>query len=177
MTVHTNQLTKALIELGLGNEDSVLIHSDSTLAMQLSGAEWWEEAFEFQIDALQAAVGPNGTLLVPTFNYDFCEGVPYDHAESRSQVGMFTNFVLDLPQSTRSFHPIFSFAGFGSGAESLLETSSNSSFGPGSVFENMYDADTLILFLMYHLSSAHLSILLSNELAWITGTSSNSLAS
>jgi aminoglycoside 3-N-acetyltransferase len=146
MVDSSNFLEDALTNLGLNSGDSVLVHSDSSLAMAMSGAEWWDEAFDYQANALRAALGPNGTVLVPTFNYDFCEGKPYDHDSSPSQVGMFTNYVRELPESSRSFHPIFSFAGFGPAAKQLLTTRSNSSFGRGSVFENLYDSDSKLLF-------------------------------
>ncbi len=142
-----NALAGALRELGLGPNDDVLIHSDSSLAMELSGADWWDDAFEYQVTAIREVIGTDGTLLVPTFNYDFCEGKPYSETKSRSQVGMFTNYVLDMPAALRSFHPIFSFAALGARSGDLLTTRSNSSFGDGSVFENLYDADAKLLFL------------------------------
>jgi aminoglycoside 3-N-acetyltransferase len=142
-----NLLAKTLSDLGLKKGDSVLVHSDSSLAMSLSQAEWWDEAFDYQIDGIRSAIGPGGTALVPTFNYDFCEGSSYDHDSTPSQVGMFTNYVRELPESSRSFHPIFSFAGFGFAAEQLLKTRSNSSFGTGSVFENLFDVNAKLLFI------------------------------
>ncbi len=43
------------------------------------------------IDELQEAVGPEGTLLFPTYNMDFCKGVPFDIVGTPSQMGSFSS--------------------------------------------------------------------------------------
>ena len=136
----------ALREVGVSAGDTVLVHSDSTLAMQLSGADNWSDALAFQLDAFLDILGPSGTLIVPTFNYDFCEGKPYDHDSSPSQVGMFSNFLLNRPESVRSFHPIFSFAAIGEKAHEICGDVSRSSFGADSIFERLHKMDAGIVF-------------------------------
>ena len=39
------------------------------------------------IDDLLAAVGPTGTVLFPTFNFDFCQGKTYDVLKSSTTIG------------------------------------------------------------------------------------------
>ena len=39
-------------------------------------------------------MGNSGTLIVPTFNWDFCNGEPYFHSKTISKCGMFSNNVL-----------------------------------------------------------------------------------
>ena len=130
-------LTSALRDVGVANADTVLVHSDSTLSMELSDADWWDEALAFQLRCFQSVLGAGGTLVVPTFNYDFCEGGSYDHDTSPSQVGLFSSFILNHPESVRSFHPIFSFAAIGPRAHELCDGVSLSSFGADSVFDRL----------------------------------------
>lgn len=139
-------LKSALIDVGISAGDTVLVHSDSTLAMELSGAEWWDDALAFQLTCFLDVLGPRGTLIVPTFNYDFCEGQPYNHDSSPSQVGLFSNFILNRADAIRSFHPIFSFAGVGDRAGEICDAVSRSSFGDNSVFNRLHEADARMVF-------------------------------
>ncbi len=139
-------LSAALIDAGVTTGDTVLVHSDSTLSMELSGAASWGDALAFQLGCFVDVLGPCGTLIVPTFNYDFCEGKPYDQESSPSQVGLFSNFVLNHPGSVRSSHPIFSFAGIGRRANEICDGVSRSSFGADSVFDRLHKLDAGMVF-------------------------------
>jgi aminoglycoside 3-N-acetyltransferase len=141
-----DDLDGALAELGVAAGDTLLVHSDSTLAMTLSGADKWDDALAFQLDGFERALGPEGTLLTPTFNYDFCSGDPYTHESSPSQVGMFSSFVLRHANAVRSFHPIFSFAGIGRQAAEICGDVGRSSFGSESVFDRLYKQRASMVF-------------------------------
>ena len=41
------------------------------LAMKLFKSEWYQDAMELLLDSFMTVLGPTGTLIVPTFNYDF----------------------------------------------------------------------------------------------------------
>jgi len=82
-------------------------------------------------------LGPTGTLIVPTFNYDFCRGVPYDDRHTPSQVGVFTEYVRTHADAVRTFHPIYSCAVIGPAAAQLCESPSRSAFGKGSLFDRL----------------------------------------
>ena len=140
------RVADALERAGVASGDTVLIHSDASLAMKLTGAEWWEDALSFLLHCFESFLGKAGTLLVPTFNYDFCRGKPYSHERSPSQVGLFTNHVRCQPRAVRSFHPIFSFAAIGPQARPLCEDVSRSSFGHDSVFDRLFHADAKLVF-------------------------------
>jgi len=100
----------ALNQIGVEAGDTVLVHSDSTLAMRLSKSASWLEANRFMQECFEETLGVQGTLIVPTFNYNFCKGKPYVHESTPSQVGLFSEQVRKDPRALRSFHPIFSFA-------------------------------------------------------------------
>lgn len=140
------RVVDALHQVGVRTGDITLLHSDTTLVLKLIGAEWWEDALSFLLDCFESILGDSGTLVVPTFNYDFCRGKLYDHQRSPSQVGLFTNYVRRDRRAVRSFHPIFSFASVGAQAHALCDSVSNSSFGSNSVFERLFKADAKLVF-------------------------------
>ena len=139
-------LKAGLSRIGLESGANVLVHSDISSLRECNGTTWSQTA-EIILRALMEAVGTSGTLIFPTFNWDFCKGIEYSHENTRSHVGLLSNFVLSKPDSVRSFHPIYSFAGLGPLANSLLEQVSRSSFGSGSVFERCLQKNVTILFL------------------------------
>jgi len=140
------QTLDALRQVGVQAGDIVLVHCDASLAMKLTGAKQWGDALLFLKDCFQAALCENGTLVVPTFNYDFCLGKTYDHQKTPSQVGLFTNHIRLDPRAVRSLHPIFPFAAIGKQAHALCDHVSHSSFGINSVFDRLYHADAKLLF-------------------------------
>lgn len=89
------------------------------------------------IDKLQELVGEEGTLLFPTFNWDFCQGVPFDYLKTPVRTGALAKKALDRPEFVRTKHPLYSFAVWGRDQEMLAEVDVKDSFGPGTVFEYM----------------------------------------
>ena len=62
------------------------------------------------IDALKKKIGKNGTLLIPTYNWDFCKGKTFDYNKTPSQSGVLGNIALKRKDFMRSFNPIYSLA-------------------------------------------------------------------
>src|SRR3989344_5902887 len=58
------------------------------------------------IDVLLRAVGKNGTVVMPTFNYAFCRGVPFNVQKTPSEVGTLSEFFRGERHVVRSKHPI-----------------------------------------------------------------------
>jgi len=69
-----------------------------------------EDGPQTVIDALLEVLGNDGTLIMPTFNFDFCKGEPWDVRNTPSHMGAMTNMVRQHPAAKRVFHPIYSFA-------------------------------------------------------------------
>ena len=89
----------------------------------------------FLFEQILEALGPHGTLLVGTFSYS-CGNPenPFVVEETRSEIGPFTNWVRQQPQTIRSLHPIFSVAGIGPNAADILTNTGGAAFGPCSPF-------------------------------------------
>lgn len=66
--------------------------------------------------------GGSGTLLIQTFNWDFCKGVGYDILNTPSQTGVLGKLALKMPCFKRTLHPIYSFAVAGKRSFVALKT-------------------------------------------------------
>ena len=86
------------------------------------------------IDAIQQIITPSGTLLIPTFNWDFCKGVPFDIRKTPCKTGVIGKCALKREDFKRTRHPIYSFAVWGAGTEELVAMENRSSFGSCSPF-------------------------------------------
>ena len=76
----------------------------------------------------------NGTLLIPTFTYKFCQNGIYDKNNSKCEVGALGEYFRKCEGVLRSDDPIFNFAILGKNTkEYSLEH--NSCFGKNSTFE------------------------------------------
>ena len=153
MTIRFKKIIQeALKNVDLEEGDIVLLHSDSTILREITGLKW-ADALNLLKDCFLNVLGESGTLIVPTFNWDFCNGKPYVHEKTRSQVGMFTNNILFDDRSIRSFHPIYSFAAIGPHKEVLLNNVSKSSFGDDSVFYRLHKINAKIVLFNFDLGT------------------------
>ena len=81
------------------------------------------------------------TLVVATSTTHLCEtDTPYDHDQSTSNVGVFTEFVRNQPGALRSFHAFESYAALGSAPESICSDTSPVSYGCESPEERLVQA-------------------------------------
>ena len=95
---------------------------------------------KFILENLLDAVGPNGTLLVPTFSYSCgAPGTSFHLETTPSEVGPFTEFFRKSPNVFRSTHPIFSVAGIGAKAKMILENTGKAAFGGLSPYGRMHE--------------------------------------
>lgn len=114
--------------IGLKPGDTLLVHS---AYKSFGGVEGGPQTV---IDALLDVLGDNGTLIMPTFNFDFCQGKPWDVRTTPSHMGVITNMVREHPDALRVFHPIYSFAILGKNAAYLTKDRYKSSFEEISLF-------------------------------------------
>jgi aminoglycoside 3-N-acetyltransferase len=125
--------------LGVSPGDRLMVHSF------LPSLGIVEDGLAGLAGALREVLGPDGTLLVPTFTYSFRRDEVFDIRNSKSTVGAFTEYVRKGAGAVRSACPLFSMAGIGPDAARLLERHSSACFGVGSVFETLFDNDVKFL--------------------------------
>ena len=86
------------------------------------------------LESVLEALGPDGTLLLPLFNFDFTTGVPFDIRSTPSQMGALTEAGRLRPGAVRTGHPIYSFAVLGAQAQRFAGVENDSGYGPDSPF-------------------------------------------
>lgn len=156
-------LTDDLTALGVSPGSSVLVHSS------LSSLGWVCGGIPALVQALTDALGPSGTVVVPTQSGECSDPaewqsppVPeawwetiraqmpaYDPAVTPTAgVGRLPELLRTWPGAVRSAHPQTSFAALGPRARELMEPHPlQDSLGPGSPLGRMARSGTQVLFL------------------------------
>src|SRR5215475_12262622 len=108
-------LVEGFRELGVARGDTLLVHSSYKSLGEVQGGP------QTVVRALETALGTDqdGTLIMPTFNFDFNQGKPWDVRKTRSKMGALTEMVRMDSRAKRVFHPFYSFAILGKHAEAL----------------------------------------------------------
>lgn len=139
------ELVEGFKSLGLKSGDTVLVHSSYKSLGGVQGGP------QIVIDSLLETIGQKGTLIMPAFNFDFCKGATWDYKNTPSHMGIITELVRNNPESTRVFHPIYSFSILGQHKETLGEIHNRSAYGADSLFAQlrMLDAKIMVIGLDY----------------------------
>ena len=125
------KIEELLNKLKIKKGSKVLLHSNSAGLLQfLKKTQSLDIFFKIFIKK----IGKEGTLVVPTYNYDFTKGYSFDKNKSLSQVGAFTNYLLKKYKQNRTNDPIFSHLIFGKLYRKLNNCKNEEVFGRNSIF-------------------------------------------
>lgn len=140
-------MTDHLKALGLAPGVDVVIHSSLMAFGRLQPPEG-QSGPEMVYQAARDLIGPEATLVAPSYTFDTHER-PYDVRHSASTgVGALSEYVRQRPDAVRSLSPVHNHVAVGPKAEALLsDTPPDVSLGPRSDFERLREADLLLVLL------------------------------
>jgi aminoglycoside 3-N-acetyltransferase len=154
--VTADQVEEILAALGMAAGQGVIVHSAlQFLGRPSEGPLTYLKAFCRVLNIPVPSLGishqentATGTLAVPTFNFSFARGLPYDPMNTPAEgMGIFSEFVLRLPEARRSRHPLQSLAAVGADVAWLSQLDTPGAFDDGSAFEYTLERDYDILLL------------------------------
>lgn len=114
--------------------DIVFVSSDARKMIWDAVSHHEESDLNAFIDGMIKAVGSEGTVIFPTYNWDFCQGVTYNIRTSSCKTGRLGTIALERGDFTRTKHPIYSFAVHGKLTDELVNMTNKDSFGEDSPF-------------------------------------------
>ena len=136
-------LVRDLLALGVRPGDLLMVHSS------LRSIGFVEGGPETVVDALLQAIGPQGTLVVPTFTYPTA-GNPefvFDPAHTPSQMGAISEAARRRPHAHRSIHLAHSIAAIGPLAETIATSGGPSGWDAHSPMRQVFDRNGRYLLL------------------------------
>lgn len=141
----TQMLATKWAEAGIRAGNTVLLHSNvvrTIRTMRKSGHRG--VTADTLLASFRTALGPEGTLVLPVFNFDFTQGAPFVIRHTPSQMGALTEAGRLSPGTIRTGHPIYSFAALGRHADRFCAVDNRSGYGPDSPFAILRELDGTI---------------------------------
>ena len=132
---------------GLEKGDTVWISSDVKELLYTCLEHDDDTDMNILINSVQDIITPSGTILIPTFNWDFCSGKAYDIRKTPCKTGVIGKCALKRDDFRRTKHPIYSFAVWGAGTGELTAMDNKSSFGADSPFTYCRDHNAKNVFI------------------------------
>ncbi|MEM2175079.1 MAG: AAC(3) family N-acetyltransferase [Candidatus Aenigmatarchaeota archaeon] len=131
-------IVRALHEVGLQRGDNVFVHSNLAFFGKLKNATTRLDYYLAFKKGFFDVIGPEGTLIVPTFSYSFCRGEIFDKEKTPGlNMGFFSEMVRQDPTSYRSEDANFSVAAIGKNARYFTKDAPEYSFGPNSFWDKL----------------------------------------
>jgi len=146
VSVSKGKIVKGLRNLGVKQGDALLVHSS------LKSFGLVEGGAETVIDALLEAVGPEGTVMVPTLTgqESYCAQNPpvFDVADSVCFTGTIPETFRKRKEAIRSLHPTHSVSAIGLQSVYLIKDhlESETPCGPGSPYMKLAELDGKVVF-------------------------------
>jgi len=127
---------------GVEQGDILLVHSNITKLLFIIYKKYGFKATPQTIyDSLLYALGDEGTLVLPLFNFDFPQTKFFDIRNTPSQMGVLTEMGRNDPKSVRTGHPIYSFSIVGKQATEFKNIDNYSGYGADSPFAKILELD------------------------------------
>ena len=125
--------------LNIKNGDIVLLSSN--LMKTIYCAKKYEKEFDYNkfIDSFLEVIGTNGTLLIPSYNWDFCKGIAFDYKNTISKTGILADEAMKRADFKRTLHPMYSHVIWGKDKDYLCSLDYMDAFGPDSIFAYLYE--------------------------------------
>ncbi len=139
-TVTKRDIIGGLKRLGLACGDHVIVHASLSSFGRVTGGA------DSVIDALLEVVGPDGTVVVPTFGIN---DKVFDPAQSETNLGVIPQTFWKRKGARRSRNPLASVAAIGSNADRLVENHADAktAHGKGTPYYRLYELGGKILLL------------------------------
>lgn len=125
--------------IGITRGDTVMLMADLTRMAWRAKREGARLEPRVLLEGFIDAVGSDGSVLVPTYNFDLPEGAYWDIRNAPCMSGALGNAALAHTAFIRTPHPLHSFAVSGAAATELSISPETSSFGPASPFGYLYE--------------------------------------
>lgn len=129
---------------GITPGDILLIHSSMRRAYLEVMRSGNKADSVILIESLLNEVGSGGTLVFPTFNFDFPNSKYFSMQSTPSQMGKITEDARLLCNGVRTGHPIYSFFAIGKNSQQFANVDNKSGYGENSPFALLREMDAKI---------------------------------
>lgn len=135
------EIAASFNQSGIEKGDTVMIHSGLSGYLRRFKKRGIEITPVDILNSFMESAGDKGTLIFPTFNFEFTKGVTFDIRNTKSETGVLTEVARLHPLSVRTGHPMFSFCVTGYHKSKFTNLYNFSAFGSDSPFAKLLELD------------------------------------
>ena len=162
--INTKKIFNNLFDrLNISENDKILVSSDLLNLIIFFKSNKIKLNIGLIINLLKKRLGKNGTLMFPTFNWDFCKGKNFHYKFTPSKTGHLSNLALKMG-FLRSKNPIYSFASWGKHSEYISNLDHTSCFNLNSPFGYLIENEGKNLFIGIDFKKAFTFVHVAEEL-------------
>ena len=143
-SVTKNDIKNTLTNVGVQKGDFIMVHSDIKSFGRLATSDR-DFLLQTLIDAVKESGGNGGTIIMPTFTYNFFKNKPYDIKNSKSVVGALTEYFRNQKDVSRTLHPTHCVAIWGRHKNELLNIGKGT-FDKDSIFGKLHKMNCKFVF-------------------------------
>ncbi|MBU4118741.1 MAG: AAC(3) family N-acetyltransferase [Proteobacteria bacterium] len=140
--ISRNELGDIFCSAGLAPGDIAMVHSRLFTLGRIPVGVSKDDFADVFINALSEVVGPEGTLIFPTFTLSTCKTGFYNVAETKSEMGALSERARLRGDAIRTLHPIFSVAVLGNRLDIFKTASLSTCFGENSSFDILHQLNS-----------------------------------
>jgi len=141
----TQDITKALMDIGIGKGDDVFIHSNLGFFGILEGCQSADQLCESFLTAIQSLIGDEGTIVTPTFSYSYCHNEVYDPYQTKTNCGILSEYMRKVYPDHRTLDPNFSVCGVGKHMWEYMQSNIHEAFGKNCFWEKFMQHDGKVI--------------------------------
>ena len=134
MSDFESEIRKLLYNIEVKKNDFIFLVSDITKLMFFFKKKKLTFDISLFLEIILDTIGEKGTLVLPTYNWDFCRGINFDYKSTQSVTGALGKVALKRDDFIRTTNPIYSFAVAGKEKNTLYNLKHSSCFGEDSPF-------------------------------------------
>jgi len=135
--ISLSQISKSLKKIDIKKGDLVMMHGDANISSQLDKGTIYHKLKKTFLEIIKY-LGPRGTLIIPTFTTSFTKKKFFNVKNSKSEIGLFSDYFRKIKGVKRNLHPIFSVAVIGKYSKIFLNSNLNDCFGEKSTFDLLH---------------------------------------
>ena len=140
-----NNIYLALKKVGLKKNDNIFCHSNLGFFGKLKGINDKNQLCKVFLKNIFKIIGKNGNLIVPTFSYSFFKSEKYINNITKSEMGIFSEWIRKQKNSKRSNDPNFSISCIGPKKNYFTETIENNTYSDDNFFGKFHRANGKVL--------------------------------
>ena len=142
-----DRLKNLWISAGILPGNTVLLHSDIKRILRFMSKNGLSKNPNDILESFISALGPYGTLLLPTFNIKITDPVYFDINNTPSRMGVLSEIARRDCRFVRSSHPLLSFVASGPRASYFLDSDDFTGIGENSIFAKLLSTNSTIAIL------------------------------